>query len=455
MGPPGCGKTLLARAVAGEAGVPFFYMSGSDFVEMFVGLGAARVRELFQQAKEKAPVLIFIDEIDTLGKSRSGAMGGSFGSHDEREQTLTQLLSEMDGFDTSKGVIIMAATNRPDVLDPALLRPGRFDRQVVVDLPDLKGRQKILKVHAKDVVLSPEADLHILAARTPGLTGADLANIINEAALLAARREKESVTMAELEEAIDRATVGLERKSHVMGEKERRIVAYHELGHALVALHLPGAMTLHRVSIIPRGRAGGVTYSRLSEDRTLLTNTEFEQELAQALGGRIAEEVAFGEVTQGAHNDLSHATQRARAMVLEYGMSEKLGPISYAGNGFRDAQGRALFPGADRPSISDETLRVVDEEVARLLNEAGDRARDILKGQKDLLDRLAELLMERETIEAEQLKRWVDGSEPIPEPDDEQAERTAAEAETERLEPEEAEASGDGGRETEEIRRSS
>ena len=467
MGPPGCGKTLLARAVAGEAGVPFFYMSGSDFVEMFVGLGAARVRELFQQAKEKAPVLIFIDEIDTLGKSRSGAMGGNLGSHDEREQTLTQLLSEMDGFDTSKGVIIMAATNRPDVLDPALLRPGRFDRQVVVDRPDLKGREEILKVHAKEVVMDPEVDLHVLAARTPMLTGADLANIINEAALLAARREKESVAMAELEEAIDRVTVGVERRSKVMSERERELSSVHELGHALVALDLPGNNVLHRVTIIPRGRTGGVTYFRPTEDRTYHTDTELNDHLAIALGGRVAEDIAFGEVSTGAHNDLSNATQIARAMVIEYGMSEKVGPISFGNDGFRDAQGRPLFPGADRPNISDETMRSIDEEVTRLLSEARERALAILEQKKELMLRLSKVLMVRETIEGPQLQAWVGGEEPIPDPADEQAERRRAEDEvaTQKLEPGgeepddepagDGETPGDGARETEEIRRSS
>jgi cell division protease FtsH len=409
MGPPGCGKTLLARAVAGEAGVPFFYMSGSDFVEMFVGLGAARVRELFQQAKEKAPVLIFIDEIDTIGKSRAGAIGGSLGSHDEREQTLTQLLSEMDGFDASKGVIIMAATNRPDVLDPALLRPGRFDRQVVVDRPDLRGREAIFEVHAKAIVLDDDVDLHVLASRTPMLTGADLANIVNEAALLAARREKDAVGMAELEEAIDRVTVGLERRSRVMSDKERELSAVHELGHALVALELESGAILHRITIIPRGRTGGATYFRPTEDRSYMTDREYKDQLARALGGRVAEEIVFEEISTGAHNDLSTATQIARAMVLEFGMSEKIGPISYGSDGFRDTQGRPLFPGADRPAISDETMRIVDEEVARLLDEAHDRAALILDEKKDLLLRLAKVLMERETLEGEELRRMVEG----------------------------------------------
>ncbi|MGH2526846.1 MAG: ATP-dependent zinc metalloprotease FtsH, partial [Actinomycetota bacterium] len=291
LGPPGCGKTLLARAVAGEANVPFFFMSGSEFVEMFVGLGAARVRELFQQAKEKAPALVFLDEIDTIGKGRGGALGAGFGAHDEREQTLNQLLVEMDGFDSQKGVIIMAATNRPDVLDPALVRPGRFDRQVVVDQPDLRGREEILKVHVRGVALDPSVELRILAARTPGFTGADLANVVNEAALLAARKEKDAVTMIELEEAIDRTVAGLERKSRVMSEKDKERIAIHEMGHALVALTAPTADPVHRVSIIPRGAAAlGMTMQRPLEDRYLLTEPELKDRLAVLLGGRTAEE---------------------------------------------------------------------------------------------------------------------------------------------------------------------
>src|SRR5213594_794518 len=344
LGPPGCGKTLLARAVAGEAAVPFFYMSGSEFVEMFVGLGAARVRELFQQAKEKAPCLVFLDELDTIGKSRAGGYGGSLGSHDEREQTLNQLLVEMDGFDTSKGVIIMAATNRADVLDPALLRPGRFDRQVIVDRPDLRGREAILRVHARGVALDPNVDLRVLASRTPGFTGADLANVINEAALLAARREKNSVTMEELEEAIDRVTAGLERKSRIMSEREREIVATHEMGHALLALDMPTADPVHRVSIIPRGAAAlGMTMQRPLEDRYLLTEPELKDRLAILLGGRTAEEIMFKQVSTGAQNDLQRATEIARAMVTEYGMSDRVGPLSFGGDGYRGTG--MLYPG--------------------------------------------------------------------------------------------------------------
>jgi cell division protease FtsH len=421
LGPPGCGKTLLARAVAGEAKVPFFFMSGSEFVEMFVGLGAARVRELFQQAKDKAPCLVFLDELDTIGKTRGGAMGAGMGSHDEREQTLNQLLVEMDGFDASKGVIIMAATNRPDVLDPALLRPGRFDRQVVVDRPDLKGREAILDVHARGVALGPDVDLRVIAARTPGFTGADLANAVNEAALLAARREKDSVGMAELEEAIDRVVAGLERKSRVMSDKEREIVAFHEMGHALVALTVPNADPVHRVSIIPRGAAAlGMTMQRPLEDRYLITEPELKDRLAIYLGGRTAEELSFGQISTGAQNDLERATEIARAMVAEYGMSPKLGPLSFGRDGFRGNNGRVLFPG-ERPDMSEDTARMVDEEVSRIVNEAHARARDVLEDKKELLDKLAELLMIREVLEGKELKDYVDGEAEIPDAAEERA----------------------------------
>ena len=322
VGPPGTGKTLLARAVAGEADVPFFFLSGSEFVEMFVGVGASRVRDLFEQAKEKAPCIVFIDELDAIGKTRAGNTGFLSG-HDEREQTLNQLLAEMDGFDSSKGVIIMAATNRPEVLDAALLRAGRFDRQVVVDKPDVRGREAILIVHARNVKLATSVDLHVLAARTPGMAGADLANIINEAALLAARKGKDAVDMADLEEAVDRVVGGLERKSRVLSEKERDIVAHHEIGHALVASSLPNADPVHKVTIIPRGVAAlGATYQLPLEDRYLLTRSELEDRIAVLLGGRVAEEIIYGEVSTGAHNDLERGTELARLMVMQYGMSE-------------------------------------------------------------------------------------------------------------------------------------
>jgi len=425
LGPPGCGKTLLARAVAGEANVPFFFMSGSEFVEMFVGLGAARVRELFQQAKEKAPALVFLDELDTIGKGRAGALGAGFGAHDEREQTLNQLLVEMDGFDSSKGVIIMAATNRPDVLDPALVRPGRFDRQVVVDRPDLRGREAILRVHARGVALDPSVDLKVLAARTPGFTGADLANVVNEAALLAARAEKNSVTTQELEEAIDRVVAGLERKSRVMSEKEREIVAKHEMGHALVALEMPTADPVHRVSIIPRGAAAlGMTMQRPLEDRYLLTEPELEDRLAVLLGGRTAEEICFNQISTGAQNDLQRATEIARAMVTEYGMSEKVGPLSFGENGFRSAEGRLLFPGAG-PELSPAMADLVDAEVTRLVNEAHERARQVLQGKRELLDRLSDVLMATEVIEGKELKEYVEGIRPIPTPEEARAAQAA------------------------------
>ena len=414
LGPPGCGKTLLARAVAGEADVPFFFMSGSEFVEMFVGLGAARVRELFQQAKEKAPALVFLDEIDTIGKGRGGGLAGNLGGHDEREQTLNQLLVEMDGFDASNGVIIMAATNRPDVLDPALVRPGRFDRQVVVDRPDLHGRERILQVHARGVAIDASVDLQVLASRTAGFTGADLANVVNEAALLAARREKNSVTMVELEEAIDRVVAGLERKSRVMSDRERQIVAKHEMGHALVALAVENADPVHRVSIIPRGAAAlGMTMQRPIEDRYLMTEPELLDRLAILLGGRTAEEICFAQISTGAQNDLEKATEIARAMVTEYGMSPKIGPLSFGQNG---ASG-AMFPG-ERTEMSASTAQLVDQEITRLVNDAHERARMILISQRDMMERLSDLLMITEVIEGAALSEYVSGSRPIPGPEE-------------------------------------
>jgi cell division protease FtsH len=407
VGPPGTGKTLLARAVAGEADVPFFFLSGSEFVEMFVGVGASRVRDLFEQAKEKAPCIVFIDELDAIGKSRAGASGFA-GGHDEREQTLNQLLAEMDGFDSSKGVIIMAATNRPEVLDAALLRAGRFDRQVVVDKPDVKGREAILKVHARNVILAPGVDLHVLAARTPGMAGADLANIINEAALLAARKGKDAVDMADLEEAIDRVIGGLERKSRVLSEKERDIVAHHEIGHALVASSLPQADPVHKVTIIPRGvGALGATYQLPLEDRYLLTQSELEDRIAVLLGGRAAEEVVYGEISTGAHNDLDRATEMARLMVMRYGMSEALGPMTFGGG-----QQALFLKGAgitQEREYSDETARAIDSETRAIIDKIYDRVRGLITDRKPVLLAAASELKAKETLEGDRLRRLLAG----------------------------------------------
>ncbi|HLF49306.1 MAG TPA: ATP-dependent zinc metalloprotease FtsH [Methylomirabilota bacterium] len=410
VGPPGTGKTLLARAVAGEADVPFFFLSGSEFVEMFVGLGAARVRELFQQAKEKAPALVFIDELDAIGKTRAGTTGFLSG-HDEREQTLNQLLAEMDGFDSSKGVIIMAATNRPEVLDPALLRAGRFDRQVVVDKPDVKGREAILGVHARNVTLAPTVDLHVLAARTPGMAGADLANIINEAALLAARKGKDAVDMADLDEAVDRVIGGLERKSRVLSEKERDIVAHHEIGHALVASSLPQADPVHKVTIIPRGVAAlGATYQLPLEDRYLLTQSELEDRIAVLLGGRVAEEVIYGEISTGAHNDLERATEMARLMVMQYGMSEQLGPMTFGGGQQAIFLRTSGLP--QEREYSEETARRIDGETRSIIDRIYDRVRSLLTARKRVLMEAATELKLRETLEGDRLRELLAG-EPV------------------------------------------
>jgi cell division protease FtsH len=399
VGPPGAGKTLLARAVAGEASVPFFFLSGSDFVELFVGLGAARVRDLFEQAKAKAPCIVFIDEIDTIGKSRLGAVPGQMGGHDEREQTLNQLLTEMDGFGPSAGVIIMAATNRPEVLDTALLRPGRFDRQVVVDLPDRAGRAAILRVHARDVRLAQDVDLGVIAARTPGAAGAELENIVNEAALLAARRHKHAVEMTDLEEAVDRVSLGLERRSRVLREEERERVAYHELGHALVALGLPRADPVHRVSIIPRGvGALGVTQQLPADDRYLITQPELEDRLGVMMGGRAAELLIFGELSTGAQNDLQQATALARRMVEQFGMSEKIGPLTLSRPSVFLDDGLQLEPRS--PLVAGE----VDLEVRRLLELAESRAEALLRARAGDLPYLAKLLLERETLEGDELR---------------------------------------------------
>ena len=406
VGPPGTGKTLLARAVAGEADVPFFTLSGSEFVEMFVGVGAARVRDLFEQAKDKAPCIIFIDELDAIGKSRAGSTG-FIGGHDEREQTLNQLLAEMDGFDSSKGVIIMAATNRPEVLDLALLRPGRFDRQVVVDKPDLRGREAILRLHARSVVLASGVDLSVIAARTPGFAGADLANIVNEAALLAARKEKNAVEMSDFEEAIDRVVAGLEKKSRVLSEKERDIVAHHEMGHALVATSVAHADPVHKVTIIPRGVAAlGMTYQLPTEERFLMTRSELEDRIAVLLGGRVAEELVYGEVSTGAHNDLERATELARLMVTKYGMSERLGLATYG-----ERQGLFLKGGGigGEREYSEATARTIDEEVRALLERTHDRVRGLLTTKKAMLVAAAQELKRTETLEGERLRRALAG----------------------------------------------
>jgi cell division protease FtsH len=410
VGPPGTGKTLLARAVAGEADVPFFFLSGSEFVEMFVGVGASRVRDLFEQAKEKAPCIVFIDELDAIGKTRAGNTGFLSG-HDEREQTLNQLLAEMDGFDSSKGVIIMAATNRPEVLDAALLRAGRFDRQVVVDKPDVRGREAILVVHARNVKLASSVDLHVLAARTPGMAGADLANIINEAALLAARKGKDAVDMADLEEAVDRVVGGLERKSRVLSEKERDIVAHHEIGHALVASSLPNADPVHKVTIIPRGVAAlGATYQLPLEDRYLLTRSELEDRIAVLLGGRVAEEIIYGEVSTGAHNDLERGTEIARLMVMQYGMSEALGPMTFGGG-----QQSMFLRGSGLPQereFSEETARRIDSETRAIIDRIYDRVRDLLTARKRVLVEAAAELKQKETLEGDRLRELLAG-EPV------------------------------------------
>ena len=409
VGPPGSGKTLLARAVAGEAAVPFFFLSGSEFVEMFVGVGAARVRDLFEQGKEKAPCIVFIDELDAIGKTRGGA-AGFVGGHDEREQTLNQLLVEMDGFDSSKGVIIMAATNRPEVLDPALLRAGRFDRQVSVDKPDVRGREAILRVHARGVRLAPTVDLHVIAARTPGFAGADLANILNEAALLAARKEKNAVEMSDLEEAIDRVVAGLERKSRVLSEAERDIVAHHEMGHALVAFSLPHADPVHKVTIIPRGvGAVGMTYQLPTEDRYLLRRSELEDRIAVLLGGHVAEELVYGELSTGAHNDLERATALARAMVTRYGMSERVGPLAF---GEQDGPGflrRGFAWDGHEREYSEETARTIDEEVRRIVDQIYERVRSLLGAKKDVLLRAAAVLKRRETLDGTEIRELLAG----------------------------------------------
>jgi cell division protease FtsH len=403
VGAPGTGKTLLARAVAGEAGVPFFSMSGSEFVEMFVGVGAARVRDLFGQAKEHAPCIIFVDELDALGKARGL---NPMGSHDEREQTLNQLLVEMDGFDPNAGVIIMAATNRPEILDPALLRPGRFDRHVGIDKPDIRGREAILKIHTRSVKLGPDVDLKRIASMTPGFVGADLANLVNEAALFAARRDGEHVTMVDFQDAADRIVGGLEKKNRAMNPKEKEIVAFHEAGHAMVAMSLPNADPVNKVSIIPRGIAAlGYTQQLPTEDRYLMTREELLSRLKVLLGGRVSEEIVFGDVSTGAQNDLQRATDIARSMVTEYGMSDRLGPLSY--NREPRSPYLEMGPRSRERDYSERTAQQIDEEVVRIVEDVHDKVRNLLRQKRSNLERLAGILLEKESIEGEELKAFV------------------------------------------------
>ena len=402
FGPPGTGKTLLAKAVAGEAGVPFFSISGSDFVEMFVGVGASRVRDLFDQAKKHAPCIVFIDEIDAVGRQRGAGLGGG---HDEREQTLNQMLVEMDGFAANEGIIIIAATNRPDILDPALLRPGRFDRQIVVDRPDVKGRLAILKVHIKGKPVDKNVDLEVLARRTPGFTGADLSNLVNEAALLAARRNKKAIFMSELEDSIERVMAGPERKSKVMSDKEKRLTAYHEGGHTLVGMLLPNADPVHKVTIIPRGRAGGYTLMLPKEDRSYATRGELLDKLKTLLAGRVAEEVVLKEISTGAQTDIQRATQMARSMIMEYGMSKHLGPIA-----FGDSSDHQVFLGRDlnnQRNYSEEVASDIDREVRKLITTAYEECRILLSDNIDKLHDIAAALMDKETLDAEELEEIV------------------------------------------------
>ena len=398
FGPPGTGKTLLAKAVAGEAGVPFFSISGSDFVEMFVGVGASRVRDLFEQAKNAAPAIVFVDEIDAVGRHRGAGLGGG---HDEREQTLNQLLVEMDGFDQKQGVILLASTNRPDILDPALLRPGRFDRQIVVDRPDLEGRKAILAVHARGKPFAEGVDLDVIARRTPGFTGADLANLVNEAALLSARHDLKLIGLPQLEEAIDRVMAGPERRSRLISDREKRVIAFHEGGHALVAHALPNTDPVHKISIIPRGRALGYTLTLPTEDKFLVTRSELVDELAMLLGGRTAEELIFADPTTGAQNDIDRATTIARQMVTEFGMSDELGPMR-----FGHPQGE-VFLGRDftsTPDYSEEVAASIDTEVRRLIDAAHAVALEVLTQNRETLDRLAAELIEHETLETERVQ---------------------------------------------------
>ncbi|RKY54793.1 MAG: cell division protein FtsH [Candidatus Neomarinimicrobiota bacterium] len=402
VGPPGTGKTLLAKAVAGEAGVPFFSISGADFVEMFVGVGASRVRDLFEQGKRNAPCIIFIDEIDAVGRYRGAGLGGG---HDEREQTLNQLLVEMDGFDENTNIIVLAATNRPDILDPALLRPGRFDRRIVVDVPDVKGREQILKVHTKNIPLAKDVDLSIIAKSTPGMVGADLANLVNEAALLAARKDKEAVGMEDFEEAKDKVLMGVERRSLRIPQRERELTAYHESGHALVAIMIPDADPVHKVTIIPRGRALGMTAQLPLDDRHNYSKSYIRSQLCVLLGGRAAEKLIFNELTTGAGNDIERATELARKMVCEWGMSEKLGPLTFGKKGEEIFLGREI---ARHRDYSEETARLIDAEVKRFVEEAEEEASRILKEHMEALKKLAETLLEKEVLDGAEIKRIVE-----------------------------------------------
>jgi cell division protease FtsH len=413
VGPPGTGKTLIARAVAGEANVPFFTISGSDFVEMFVGVGASRVRDMFEQAKKNAPCIIFIDEIDAVGRHRGAGLGGG---NDEREQTLNQLLVEMDGFEPNEGIILVAATNRPDVLDPALLRPGRFDRQVVVPRPDILGREKILKVHMKKVPIGPDVEPRVIARGTPGFSGADLANLVNEAALLAARRGKKVVNMAEFEDAKDKVMMGSERRSMVMSEDEKRLTAYHEGGHALVALHSPASDPVHKATIIPRGRALGMVMRLPERDQLSVTREKMNADLAVAMGGRVAEEIIFGhdKVTSGATSDISMATKMARAMVTRYGFSEKLGPLEYGENEEEVFLGHSV---ARQQSTSEATAQIIDQEVRRIVDEGYEKANSILKEHIDELHLVAKALLEYETLSGDEIKALLRG-ETLDRPED-------------------------------------